>query len=274
MSTHPTLTLLHHVTKGSSTTLHTLFCSLLVLLFVLSGCGRMGSQQPPTPTPTATPMPTPTPEATATPSTEGSVAAAAAPTPQVTIPDNFNVVKDGRLAYSLAVPKRWSELDLRSAQVQTLAGLFGMGDQLAPLNDFLESPAGQVLGKIYVTDLTAAMFGGLPSLLNVSVLDAPGVTADAAATLIQDLLDQNASALGDDVVVDAVRATVINNLPAVDGSVTTSLAKVGMEGKVYGRVVALLANDKVYVLTMLVPADQRAAKSAELDQIAGTFRPE
>ncbi len=264
----------HAATKRSSRLRGAVAGSLLILLFALSGCGRMGARRPPPPTPTATPIPTPTAEPTATPTADDSVAAAAVPTPEVTIPANFSVVKDERLAYSLAVPKSWTELDLRSAQVQTLAGFLGLGDQLAPLNDFLDSPEGQVLGKIYVTDLTAAMFGGLPSLLNVSVLDAPGFTADAAATLVQDLVTQNVSALGDDVVVDAVRATVVNNLPAVESSVTTSLAKVGMDGEVYGRVVALLANDKVYVLTMLVPADKESAKSAELDQIVGTFRPE
>lgn len=274
MSTHVMVTAPHSANKGVLGVRCALFASLVVVLLLLSGCGRMGSQEPPTPTPTATPLPTPTQEPTATPGTEGGVAAAAAPTPQVTIPDNFKAVNDTRLAYSLALPNRWTELDLRSAQVQTLAGLFGMGDQLATLNDFLESPEGQALGKLYVTDLTAAMFGGLPSLLNVSVLDAPGVTAEAAATLVQDLLEQNASALGDDVVVDAVRATVVNNLPAVESSATTSLANLGMDGNAYGRVVALLANDKVYVLTILIPADQQAAKSTELDQIIGTFRPE
>ncbi len=274
MLTRLARTMRHYTVYSSSVKLRTVFSLLLVLLVVLGGCGRMGSRPPATPTPTATPIPTPTLEATATPSTAGSVTAAALPTPQVTVPANFNLVTDSRLAYSLAVPKRWSELDLRSAQVQTLAGLFGMGDQLVQLNDFLASPEGQVLGKLYVTDLTAAMFGGLPSLLNVSVFDAPALTADSAVTLVQDLLDQNASTLGDDLVVDTLRATVINNLPAVEGSATTSLAKVGMEGKVYGRVVALLANDKIYLLTMVIPADQRAAKRAELDQIAGTFRPE
>jgi hypothetical protein len=247
---------------------------LLLVIFLLSGCGMGGRNEPPTPTPTATPMPTATPVPTPVPAEEGSVAAAAVPTPQVTIPTNFTVVQDERLAYSLAVPRGWSELDLRGGQVQTIAGFLGMGDQLAPLNAFLDSPEGQVLGKIYVTDLTSAMFGGLPSLLNVSVLDAPGATAATAAAMVQELLEQNISTLGNDVTVNAIEATVINNLPAVQGSVTAGLANIGMDGRIYGQVVALLANDKVYILTMLVPEDQQAAKAEALAQIIGTFRPE
>ncbi|MEZ4673263.1 MAG: hypothetical protein R2932_03340 [Caldilineaceae bacterium] len=245
---------------------------LLVLILLMSGCG-MGQRVRPTPTPTPSPTPTPAPTATPVPADSG-VAAAAVATPQVTVPANFQSVLDERLAYSLAVPRGWSELDLRSAQVQTIAGFLGLGEQLEPLNTFLDSPEGQAFGKIYVTDLTAAMFGGLPSLLNVSVLDAPGITADAAATMVQDLIEQNISAIGNDVVVNGVDATVINNLPAVEASATANLAAIGMDGRVYGRVVALLANDKVYVLTILVPEDQQAAKAAELDQIIGTFRPE
>jgi hypothetical protein len=192
----------------------------------------------------------------------------------VTIPADFSPVRDERLAYSLAVPKGWTELDLRSQQVQTIASFFGMGEQLTPLNEFLDSPEGQMIGRIYVTDLTSAMFGGLPSVLNVSVLDAPALSAEGAAGMVRDVIEQNIGAVGSDIVVNDVHATVINNLPAVEGSATAALTGLGRDDQIYGRVVALLANDKAYILTLLLPADQQAAKADVIAQIIGTFRPE
>jgi hypothetical protein len=47
-----------------------------------------------------------------------------------------------------------------------------------------------------------------------------------------------------------------------------------MNASVYAKVVALIANDKVYILTLGAQLDQRAAKEPAFDQIVGTFRPE
>jgi hypothetical protein len=222
------------------------------------------------PTPTFTPTPIPT--ATPTPAS-GVGAAAVAVTPQVTIPQDFTVVQDARLGYSFATPRGWSELDLRSSQFQNLAGLIGMGDQLTQLNQFLDSPQGQMLGKLYITDLTAAMFGGLPSILAVTVADAPGYSAQQAQQLVEEILAQNSAALGN-VEISAIEATTVNNLPAVRGTASANLAAIGMNASAFAKVVGLLANDKIYVMVLLAPAAQRTDKEPVFDQIIGTFRPE
>ena len=240
----------------------------LLLLVLLSACGGGSpfAAATATPVPTATPTPLPTP--TLAPGTT------AEPTPQVTIPADFTVVQDPRLHYSFAVPAGWSELDLRSGQVQTMAGFLGLGEQLTALNEFLATPEGQALGKLYITDLTSDMFGGLPTLLNVSVVPAPGYNAEAAAAHVQQLIEQNVGALGSEVTIGAVEAVTINNLPAVRSSATASLASVGIDKSIFAKVVALLANDQIYVMTLITPLDQRTAKEPSFDQIIGTFRPE
>jgi hypothetical protein len=262
--------------------------TLLVLALVMAGCAGLPidlSQLPfdlpflaatptftptPVPTPTNTPEPTPTPKPgeTPVPATPTPV-----PTPQVTIPQGFTTITDDRLGYSFAVPNGWSELDLRSAQFQNLANTFGMGAQLQPLNDFLASPEGEALGYIYVTDLMSAMFGGLPTLLNVTVIDAPGQTPESLLTFLEGAIEANASMLGD-ATIESLETATINGLPAVRGAATANLSSVGMNASVFAKVVALIANDKVYILTLGSQLDQRAAKEPVFDQIIGTFRPE
>ena len=240
----------------------------LLLLLLLSACGGGSPFAEPTATPVPTATPTPLPTPTLAPGTT------AGPTPQVTIPQDFTVVQDTRLHYWFAVPDSWSELDLRSGQVQTMAGFLGLGEQLTALNEFLATPEGQALGKLYITDLTSVMFGGLPTLLNVSVVPAPGYNAQAAAAQVQQLIEQNVGALGTDVTIGAVEAVTINNLPAVRSSATASLTSVGIDKSIFAKVVALLANDQIYVMTLIAPLDQRTAKEPTFDQIIGTFRPE
>lgn len=248
---------------------HTLWAILFfVLSLTLAGCGLNVSPLPPTPTPTPSPTPTPPPTPTPVPG-----APTPAATPQVTIPQGFNPVLDERLGYSLAIPRGWTELDLRSSQFQNMAGMFGMGDQMGALNEFLDSPEGEMLGKLYITDLTAAMFGGLPTALVVTVVDAPGYTAETAQELVSGLLEANAAMLGD-VTIERLEATTINNLPAVRGVAAANLAPVGMNAEVFAKVVGLLANDKIYVMVLISQADQRASKEPVFDQIIGTFRPE
>jgi hypothetical protein len=248
--------------------------TLLLIALLVSACGGGlgGAFAQPTPTFTPTPLPTATPTP-AVAQASGASAAAVAATPQVTIPQGFTVVQDERLGYSFATPRGWSELDLRGSQFQNLAGLIGMGDQLTSLNQFLDSPEGQMLGKLYITDLTAAMFGGLPSLLAVTVADAPGYTAQQAQQLVEDLLAQNTAALGD-IEISTIEATTVNNLPAVRGTASANLAAIGMDANAFAKVVGLLANNKIYVMVLLAPADQRTDKEPVFDQIIGTFRPE
>lgn len=239
---------------------------------LLAGCGGAGAGPlaPPTPTFTPTPTATPTPSPTPVPV---EAATTPIPTPQVTIPQGFTPVMDERLGYSFAVPRGWSQLDLRGSQFQTLAGMFGMGDQITALNRFLDTPEGQMLGEVYITDLTSAMFGGLPTLLAVVVADAPGYTPEEARQLVEELLASNATVLGN-VRIDNLTATTVNNLPAVQGTATANLAQVGMNASAFAKVVALLANDQVYLMVQLAQENQRAAKEPVFDQIIGTFRPE
>ena len=262
--------------------------TILVLALALAGCAGMPvdlSQIPfvsqflaPTPTftPTPVPTPTPTPEPTNTPrpgETPVPPTPTPIPTPQVTIPQGFTPVLDEERGYSLAVPPGWSVLDLRSPQFQNLANTFGMGAQLGPLNDFLNSPEGEALGVIYITDLMNAMFGGLPTALNVFVIDAPGVTPDSLLEWLQGMLEANSAMLGD-VEIRDMNTAVINNIPGVRGSATADLSSFGMNAQVYAKVVGLIANDKVYVLTLVTQVNNQAAKEPVFDQIIGTFRPE
>ncbi len=265
---------------------------LLVTIVSVSGCAVDLSALPvdlsalpfdlpflaPTPAFTPTPVPTPTntPEPTATPKpgeTPIPPTPTPIPTPQVTIPDGFTPVVDDNLGYSFAVPRGWTPLDLRSSQFQSMASTLGMGAQLEPLNEFLASPEGDMVGAIYVTDLMSAMFGGLPTVLNVSVIDAPNATPEWLLELIQTDLEAQASMLGD-VQIEDINTAVINNIPGVKGTATADLSSQGLDAQVFAKVVGLIANDKVYVMTLLTEEGNRADKEPTFDQIIGTFQPE
>jgi hypothetical protein len=249
--------------------------AVLFVLLTSTACGGLLSNLPGFAEPTPTFTPTPAPTATPTPASVSAAAAgrAASPTPQVTIPNGFTAVKDNRLHYSFAVPSGWSALDLQGTQLRTVAGLVGMGEQLDQLNQFLTSPEGQMIGLIYVTDLMSAMFGGFPTILNVAVVDAPGYTAESARTLVQQVIETNLTALGE-VNIEAIEAVTVNNLPAVRGRATASLAPLGMDATVFAKVVGLVANGKIYIMTLVAPGDQQATKEPIFDQIIGSFRPE
>ncbi len=170
-------------------------------------------------------------------------------------------------------PRGWTALDLRGAQFQNMANTMGMGGQLGPLNDFLASPAGDALGVVYITDLTAALFGGLPTLLNVSVVDAPGVTPASAVGMIEGVIDANAAMLGD-ANIESLTECTVNNMPAVCATATANLAQFGIANELFAKVTGIVAHDKIFVLTMATTADKRGEKEPVFDQIIGTFRPE
>jgi len=260
----------------------------LVAALVLSACAGLpfdpsqipfvSQFMPPTPTvpPTPTPTPSPTQAPTNTPKpgeTPLPATATPVPTPQVTIPQGYTPVKDTERGYSLAVPAGWSVLDLRGTQVQQLANMVGQGAGLAQARQFLDSPEGKPIGVIYITDMMSAMFGGLPTLLNVSVIDAPGYTPETAKALIDANLKANAAMLGD-VKIDSIDPATVNGLPAVKGSATADLSKYGIKEPVYAKVVGLIANNKIYVLVLGTPQSKKAANDPIFDQIIGTFRPE
>ncbi|MEZ4584393.1 MAG: hypothetical protein R3A10_22640, partial [Caldilineaceae bacterium] len=116
------------------------------------------------------------------------------------------------------------------------------------------------------------VFGGLPTAINVSVLDAPGTSAEDVAAQLERLLA--GGVLPAEVTVTAPVVTTVNNLPAVQATATGSLASVGMDGRIYAQVTGLLANDKVYLLSLVADEGKRSAKEEEFAQILGTFRPE
>ena len=171
---------------------------MLVAMLALSGCAALpidlsalpvdlsfllGAQ--PTATPTPVPTPTPTPEPTPTPrpgETPVPPTPTPIPTPQVTVPQGFTVVTDDNLGYSLAVPGGWSALTC-AAQFKTWRTPSAWAPTWAA-ERLRNSPEGQGLGVIYVTDLMGAMFGGLPTALNVFVV-APGATPEWLLELIR-----------------------------------------------------------------------------------------
>ena len=264
--------------------------SICLVAITLSACGSGAEEAvPPTPTVTPTALPTstpqPTPEPTQTPQPTlisgeesesnalSSSSATVIATPQVTIPSGYTPSTDSRLGYSLAIPGGWTELDLRSGTFQNLARTAGMGAQLEPLNTFLDSEEGKSLGAIYITDLSAAIFGGLPTLLNVSVVDAPDATPEDVIAALTELLEQNASALGD-VTINSMAAETINNIPSVKGDAVVDLSQAGMDVELFAKVVGLIANDKIYVLTMATQSNKMTKYDPIFEQVIGTFRPE
>ena len=260
---------------------------LLIAAAILAGCGAIPDPStvpfldqifaPPTPTPTptspptATPLPTPTPKPGETPVPP---TATPVPTPQVTIPKGFTAIKDDRLGYSFAVPRGWSELDLRGAQVRQLLTTVGQAAVIPQIDQFLATKEGEMLGKIYIADLTNAMFGGIPSAIVVSVVPAPeGITPESGKQMIEDIVAANASMLPG-AKVEGLEAATINGMPGVRGNLTANLAPVGMNATAFGKVVALLANNNLYVMALITQDTNRGAKEPQFDQIIGTFRPE
>lgn len=193
------------------------------------------------------------------------------PTPVVVIPNGFTAQVDSVRGYSLALPRGYTLLDLRSAQFQNLVNLVGMGDRMAALSEFLDSPAGQSVGILAASDVTAMIFGGLPTIAQVTVVDAKGASQDTAQASINSLLTGQGGFLSNPVI-ETMENVTINNLPGVRARVTGNLP--GTSRSMEGKVVGLLANDKFFVLVQLTEATKWAAKEPIFDQIIGTFRPE
>jgi len=193
------------------------------------------------------------------------------PTPIVVIPTGFTKQIDSVRAYSLALPRGYTLLDLRSAQFRNLANAVGMGGQMATLNEFLDSPGGQMVGILAASDVASMIFGGLPTIAQVMVVNAAGANQDTAQDSVEGLLTGQGSFLTNPVI-GAMENATINNLPGVRATVTGNLA--GANRPMAGKVVGLLANDKFYVLIQLTEAGKWTTKEPIFDQIIGTFRPE
>lgn len=230
------------------------------------------TQAVPAQQPTATATATATRRApTATPRARPTDTPTAQPTPIVVIPNGFTKQTDSVRGYSLALPRGYTTLDLRSAQFRNLANAVGMGDRMSALTDFLDSPAGQVVGILAASDLAGMIFGGLPTIAQVMVVSAAGASQETAQVAMQSLLTGQGGFLSNPVI-EKMENVTINNLPGVRATVTGNLA--GGNRPMAGKVVGLLANDKFYVLIQLAEASKWAAKEPIFDQIIGTFRPE
>ena len=74
--------------------------------------------------------------------------------------------------------------------------------------------------------------------------------------------------------IQSLDTATVNNLPAVRGAVTADLSSVGMNAQVFAKVVGLVANNKIYILTLVTQASNQPAKEPIFDQIIGSFRPQ
>jgi len=200
--------------------------------------------------------------------------AESAPAPEaiVSTPVGFTVQTDTERGYSIALPRGWTPLDLRSQQFQNMLANFGMGDMVGDLTAFLDSESGQAVGMVAVTDLTATFFGGLPTLLNVSVIEIPNATPEWSVELIDALIKANTEALGEVQILD-LAPDVINNLPAVRASVIVGLEQMGIDSELFAKIVGLITPDRIYVLTLGTTPDRTADREPVFDQIISSFGP-
>jgi hypothetical protein len=250
----------------------------LAVALLLAGCGRRPRAEPtPTPTPTAmpaTPTVAPVPDAADEEEPTAAAAEAAAELSPITvIPPDYRPVTDGPRGYGLALPPGWTQIDLRSEQFRTMVGRVGMEGQLQPLFEFLETPAGEAVGIVAATNLAGMIFGGLPTILNVSIVDAGGMTPDDVAGLVTGWLEQNGAMVGD-VTVERIETTPVNGLPAVQAEAVADLSAMGVGTPLYLKAVGLLYEERLYLLTLVTEAGERDEKAEEFAAIIGTFGPQ
>ncbi len=232
----------------------------------------------PTATPTATATPTFTPPPTATPTPRPTATptptATPVPTPKVVIPPGWSVFVDSRLGYSLAAPPGWLKVDLRSDNLASVARFFGAGavQLIEQINALLETPQGEGIGIVFVEPDLSQLFAAspFPTVLNVTVVE---LAYEPSPAQIEQLIRDNAAIFGK-VEVQEIRSTTINNLPGVRAVSSADLSEQGMAVQVHVEQAGLLANNKLYVLSVAVREDKAAAKLPLIEQIIGSFRPE
>ena len=283
-----------HLDIHQSSRTPTLALVLLVSTLLLLGCGRRAATPPAAPAPTVTPT-VAIATATATPSTAapdtgapdtgapdtgapdtGASAAAADVVPntlQTVVPADFRPVVDEARGYALALPSGWTEFDLRGEQFGNLAQRVGLGEVVTPLTDFLATSAGQGVGVVAATDLSGAIFGGVPTILNASVIDTRASDPSLVLALINRWLGENQQLLAG-VTIEELAETTVNGLPAIRMVATVDLSSVGINRALYVESVGLIANEKLYLLTLATEAGGRQEKAAEFSQIIGTFGPQ
>ena len=148
-------------------------------------------------------------------------------------------------------------------------GAAGLLDQI---DEFLATPAGESIGLMAVEADITQLFSPVPfpAFAIVSVIDIP---PDVTAEELSEVLAANAGIFGA-VTVESSEAETLNNLPGVRVIAQADMAQFGLAVQAYVEQVGLLANDKLYVLTLATKVDGAERKRAIFDKIIGSFRPE
>ena len=230
----------------------------------------------PSPTPLSTETPTPTstqrPTATAAPSPTDT----AVPTPtaarnlEITVPANWQALRDNRLGYSYAVPQGWQTIDLPRIESYPLWGVIKrfFSDVSDQLTDFLKTPEGQRLGYLAVdVDMFPRPTARTIALAAVWPLD-DDLPSEAIVQLLPEMLGSIRQVPID---LERVEARIINNLPAIQAVGTSDLRS---QGLFYAHTVVTVLRwqDDAYLLAVLSPPQDDAADHL-IEQIVGSFGP-
>ncbi|MDE0078192.1 MAG: hypothetical protein OXO50_11780 [Caldilineaceae bacterium] len=239
----------------------------------LNGNGDAGA---PSPTPLSTEIPTPTstkrPTATAAPSPTDT----AVPTPtaarnlKITLPANWQTLRDDRLGYSYAVPQGWQTIDLPRIERYPLWGIIKrfFSDVSEQLTGFLKTPEGQRLGYLAVdVDMFPSPTARTIALAAVWPLD-DDLPSEAIVQLLPEMLGSIRQVPID---LERVEARFINNLPAIQAVGTADLRS---QGLFYAHTVVTVLRwqDNAYLLAVLSPPQDDAADHL-IEQIVGSFGP-
>lgn len=239
----------------------------------LNGNGDAGAPSPtPLSTETLTPTSTQRPTATAVPSPTDT----AVPTPtaarnlEITVPANWQTLRDDRLGYSYAVPQGWRGIDLPRIERHPLWGIIKrfFSDVSDQLKDFLKTPEGERLGYLAVdVDMFPRPTARTIALAAVWPLD-DDLPSEAIVQLLPEMLGSIRQVPID---LERVEARIINNLPAIQA---VGAADLRSQGLFYAHTVVTVLRwqDNAYLLAVLSPPQDDAADHL-IEQIVGSFGP-
>lgn len=239
----------------------------------LNGIFDAGAPSPtPLSTETLTPTSTRRPTATAAP----SPTVTAVPTPtaarnlEITVPANWQTLRDDRLGYSYAVPQGWQTIDLPRIETYPLWDVIKIffSDVSEQLTDFLKTPEGQRLGYLAVdVDMFPRPTARTIALAAVWPLD----DDLPSETIVQLLPEMLGSIRQVPINLERVEARTINNLPAIQAVGTADLRS---QGLFYAHTVVTVLRwqDNAYLLAVLSPPQDDAADHL-IEQIVGSFGP-
>ena len=239
----------------------------------LNGNGDAGAPSPtPISTETRTPTSTRRPTATAAPSPTDT----AVPTPtatrnlEITVPAEWQTLRDDRLGYTYAVPQGWQTIDLPRIEDVSLWGIIKrfFSDVSGQLTDFLKTPEGQRLGYLAVdVDMFPRPTARTIALAAVWPFD-DDLPSEAVVQLLPEMLGSIRQVPID---LERVEARIINNLPAIQA---VGAADLRSHGLFYAHTVVTVLRwqDNAYLLAVLSPAQDDVADQL-IEQIVGSFGP-